>query len=141
MGNLNRVLLIGHVLDDPEARTTFSGSAMLKFRLRVDRPQELAAREASDIFDVVAWERLAEQVKLIIHRDALVLVEGRLQIRSFDGKDGRRKYVTEVVARSVDALSRGGKEPTASPSAPPVADEIDFADFEAEESLSKGLPF
>ena len=141
MGNLNRVLLIGHVLDDPEARTTFSGSAMLKFRLRVDRPQELAAREASDIFDVVAWERLAEQVKLIIHRDALVLVEGRLQIRSFDGKDGRRKYVTEVVSLSVDCLSRWGKEPSASPSAPPVADEIDFADFEAEESLSKGLPF
>ena len=139
MASLNRVMLVGRVLDDPEARTTFSGTPVLRFKLKVDRPAEFSTRESSDILEIVAWDRWVEQSKSFLFRDALILVEGRLQIRSFDGTDGRKRYVTEVVARMIRALGGGGKpQPVAVGGA---TEEVDFTDFEADESLAKALPF
>ncbi len=140
MASLNRAVLVGRVLDDPDVRTTFSGTAVLRFKLKVDRPAELSTRESSDIIEIVAWDRWVEQSKSFLFRDALVLVEGRMQIRSFDGTDGRKRYVTEVVARMIRALGTSGAKPQPV-TAGGVAEEVDFTDFEADESLEKALPF
>ncbi len=142
MASLNRAILVGRVLEDPEARTTFQGTPMLRFKLRVDRPAEFSSRESSDIIEVVAWDKLAEQGKSVLYRDGLTLVEGRLQIRSFDGTDGKRRYATEVVPRRIQVIDKqpgkGAATPTLQATGP---EDVDFADFEAEPALSTNLPF
>ena len=105
MANLNRIILVGRLTADPEGRSTADGTAVTKFRLAVDRPVPGVKREDStDFIDVVTWQRLAEVSAQYLKKGRLVLVEGRIQNRSFDDQAGQRRWVTEVVARSMTML-------------------------------------
>ena len=103
MANLNRIILVGRLVADPEGRATMDGLPMTKFRLAVSRPQAGGA-SATDLFDIVAWRRLAEICSEYLKKGQLTLVEGRIQIRSFEDQTGQRRWVTEVVARNMQML-------------------------------------
>ena len=104
---LNTVVLIGRLTRDPELRYTPQGSAVCNFSLAVDRPfTNQAGERETDFVDIVAWRQLGEQVAQHLRKGRLAAVQGRLQIRSFEGKDGQRRRVAEVVADTVRFLDR-----------------------------------
>ncbi len=113
---LNRVILIGRLVRDPELRYTSGGAAVANFTLAVDRPfvNRDGARDA-DFIDIVVWRKLAETCANNLSKGRLVAVEGRLQIRSYDDSQGIRRKASEVVADNVrfldwpkDRASSGG---------------------------------
>ncbi|PSR22409.1 MAG: single-stranded DNA-binding protein [Sulfobacillus acidophilus] len=104
---LNRVILIGRLTRDPEVRYTASGVAAAHFTLAVDRPFTNAQGEReADFIDCVAWRKLGETVGNHLTKGRLVAVEGRLQVRSYEAKDGTKRRIAEVIAESVRFLDR-----------------------------------
>jgi single-strand DNA-binding protein len=102
---LNRVILIGRLTRDPELRYTPSGVAVTQFTLACDRPytNQQGERE-TDFIPIVTWRQLAETCANYLRKGRLTAVEGRIQVRSYDNNEGRRVYVTEVVADNVRFL-------------------------------------
>ena len=109
---LNRVVLIGRLTRDPELRYTPNGFAVASFTLAVDRsrPNAQGEREA-DFIPIVVWQKLAETCANHLNKGRLVAVDGRMQVRSYDGKDGIRRWATEVVADNVRFLDRKADGP------------------------------
>lgn len=119
---MNKVILIGNLANDPEAGSTQSGIARSTFRLAVQRKYANAqgVREA-DFFTIIAWRQTADFVNSYLVKGRKVAVEGAIQTRSYDGQDGQRHYVTEIIAENVEALSSprrdaGDPGPTPPPS-------------------------
>ncbi|MFD2672197.1 single-stranded DNA-binding protein [Marinicrinis sediminis] len=107
---LNRVILIGRLTRDPELRYTPSGTAVTQFTLACDRPftNQQGQREA-DFINIVTWRQLAETCANYLRKGRLTAVEGRIQVRNYDNNEGKKVYVTEVVADNVRFLeSMGG---------------------------------
>ena len=103
---MNKAILIGRLTRDPELRYTSSNRAVCQFTIAIDRPftnQATGAREA-DFINVVAWDRTGENVGKFMTKGRLIAVEGRIQTRNYDDKDGKRVYVTEVLASNVQFL-------------------------------------
>ncbi|MBU5594457.1 single-stranded DNA-binding protein [Amphibacillus sp. MSJ-3] len=102
---LNRVVLVGRLTKDPDLRYTASGVAVANFTVAVNRPfsNQQGDREA-DFINCVIWRKPAENLANYMGKGSLVGVDGRIQTRSYDGQDGKRVYVTEVVADSVQFL-------------------------------------
>lgn len=102
---LNRVVLIGRLTRDPELRYTPTGIATTQFTLAVDRPfsNQNGEREA-DFINVVTWRQLAEACANHLAKGRLTAAEGRIQVRHYDNNEGKRIYVTEVVADNVRFL-------------------------------------
>lgn len=102
---MNRVVLVGRLTRDPELRYTPSGVAVANFTLAVNRTftNQQGEREA-DFINCVVWRRPAENVANYLKKGSLAGVDGRIQTRNYEGQDGRRVYVTEVVAESVQFL-------------------------------------
>jgi single-strand DNA-binding protein len=112
LANLNRIILAGRLAADPEARTTVDGLPITKFRLAVDRPYS-GGEKSADLFDVVAWRRLAEVCGEYLKKGQLILVEGQIQNRSFDDQAGQRRWATEIVARNMTMLEKARAVPPA----------------------------
>ncbi|MEK3783445.1 single-stranded DNA-binding protein [Paenibacillus sp. FSL R5-0810] len=102
---LNRVILIGRLTRDPELRYTPSGVAVTQFTLAVDRPftGQGGEREA-DFIPIVTWRQLAETCANYLRKGRLTAVEGRIQVRNYENNEGKRVYVTEVIADNVRFL-------------------------------------
>ena len=103
---LNRVVLVGRLTRDPELRyTPGGGKAVANFTVAVNRPftNQIGEREA-DFINCVIWGKPAESLANYQKKGNLIGVDGRIQTRSYDGKDGKRVYITEVVAESVQFL-------------------------------------
>lgn len=102
---LNRIILIGRLVRDPELRYTPNGVATCGFALAVDRPfvNQKGERE-TDFVDIVIWRKLAETCAAHLGKGRLVAVEGRLQIRSYETGEGQKRKVAEVVADNVRFL-------------------------------------
>lgn len=106
---MNRVILIGNLANDPESRTTQSGIAQCSFRLAVQRRFKSANGEReTDFLPVVCWRQTAEFAQRYLAKGRKVAVEGSIQTRSYDAQDGSKRYVTEIIADSVEAV--GGRE-------------------------------
>jgi single-strand DNA-binding protein len=107
---INRVIIVGRLTADPSLRYTAGGVAVCSFTLAVNRPftNQKGKREA-DFIQCVAWRKAGENVANFLRKGNLVGVDGRLQTRSYEGQDGKRVYVTEVVADSVQFLEPKGK--------------------------------
>lgn len=105
----NKVILIGRLVRDPEVQTTSSGKFVCKFTLAVDRPfSTQSGQKEADFINIVVWGKIAEVAGNSLAKGHRVMVDGRLQIRSYDGKDGVKKYVTEVIANSLEFIERRG---------------------------------
>lgn len=124
---LNRIILIGRLTKDPELRYTPNGRAVASFTLAVDRPfkNQQGEREA-DFINIVVWGSQAENCANYLAKGKLAAVDGRLQIRSFEGQDGQRRWITEVVADSVRFLSPKSSDSGFEPGH--MGSEVDFSD-------------
>ena len=102
---INRVVLVGRLTKDPELKYTQSGIAVVRFTLAVNRTftNQQGEREA-DFINCVAWRKQAENIANFLRKGSLAGVDGRIQTSSFDGRDGQRGCMTEVVADSVQFL-------------------------------------
>jgi single-strand DNA-binding protein len=126
MANLNRVQLIGRLGKDPETRYTPKGSKICQFSVAVDRKWRGAdgeAKERTDWFNVEAWGRLGEVCQEYLGKGRLVYIEGRLQTDQYE-KDGEKRYITKVVASSMQMLDRKPEEDE--PASPPEEEEFPF---------------
>ncbi|MED3974581.1 single-stranded DNA-binding protein [Priestia megaterium] len=106
---INRVVIAGRLTKNPEIRYTNSGQAVATFTLAVNRTftNQQGEREA-DFINCVVWRKAAENVANFLKKGSLAGVDGRLQSRSYEGQDGRKVFVTEVVAESVQFLDSKG---------------------------------
>lgn len=104
---LNRVILIGRLTKDPELRYTPNGKAVASFTLAVDRQfSSQQGEKETDFIPIVVWQKQAENVANFIGKGSMVAVDGRLQVRTYEGKDGQKRWVTEVIAENVRFLDR-----------------------------------
>ncbi|WP_168123286.1 single-stranded DNA-binding protein [Paenibacillus sp. HB172176] len=102
---LNRVILIGRLTRDPELRYTPAGVAVTQFTLAVDRPFTTGSGEReADFIPIVTWRQLAETCANYLKKGRLTAVEGRIQVRNYENNEGKRVYVTEVIADNVRFL-------------------------------------
>ena len=100
---LNKILLQGRLVADPELRHTQSGTAIASFRLAVDRDfkDKGTGERKADFINVVAWRQTGEFVSRFFSKGRMAIVEGKLQTRDYTDRDGNRRYATEVVADNV----------------------------------------
>lgn len=103
---MNKVILIGRLTRDPELRYTAGASvAVCDFTLAVDRPVAKGEEKQADFIPIICWRQLAETSANYLRKGRLCAVTGRMQVRNYE-KDGRRIYVTEVIADDVRFLER-----------------------------------
>ncbi|MGR8838197.1 single-stranded DNA-binding protein [Leuconostoc falkenbergense] len=104
---INRVVLIGRLTKGVEVRYTQSGVAVGTFSLAVNRPFTNASGEReADFINGVIWRKAAENFANFTHKGSLVAIEGRLQTRKYEDGNGKRVYVTEVVADNFSLLEK-----------------------------------
>lgn len=147
---MNKVILIGRLTKDPELRTTPNGVATTSFSIAVQRnfTNQEGVREA-DFINCVAWRKQAENISKYCAKGSQVAVDGRMQTRSYDDKDGKKMYITEVIADNVTFLGAKGSSPASENEGANISNiettdvsEDPFKDFGSEVSLSDDdLPF
>ena len=98
---MNKWFGIGRLAQDPEVRYTQSGKAVASFNLAVNR---YGQKDSADFIPIVAWEKLAEVIGNNLKKGSQVLVEGRMQVRSYETQDGQKRRVTEVIVQTVEFL-------------------------------------
>ena len=109
MASLNKVLLIGNLGKDPEVRYTASGTAVASFSLATSekfKNKEGEWEERTEWHNVTLWGRLAEIAGEYLAKGKTVYIEGRLQTRKWQDKDGKDRYTTEIVGEKMQMLSR-----------------------------------
>lgn len=111
MASLNRIILIGRLVRDPEHRATPTGLSVVKMCIAVDRVPGKEGQKATDFIDIVAFDRLAENCRTALSKGRLVAVEGRLQIREYTTQDGQKRRAAEVIANKVQFLDRPKESP------------------------------
>lgn len=114
-GSVNKVMLVGRLGKDPEMRFTPSGRAVTNFTMATDEvwiDQNNERQERTEWHRIVTWGKLAENCAKLLSKGRLVYVEGRIQSRSWDDKDGNKRYTTEIIANAMQILSpKEGGEP------------------------------
>ncbi len=153
--NLNKVFLIGRLTADPQARSTPGGAQVTSFSIATNRTwtdKSGAKKEATEFHNVVVWGRQAEVAAKFLSRGSEVFIEGRLQTRSWEGKDGQSRKTTEIICERMQLGSRkggaaggnvqdgGGKSPRPK-SEPPVAEEMPVIDIDDGDIKPEDLPF
>lgn len=111
--SLNKAMIIGNLGRDPEMRYTPNGQAVTQFTVAVNRNfrgPDGNWQEETEWFRVVAWGPLAERTAEYLRKGRKVYVEGRIQTRQWEDKDGQKRYTTELVANTVTALDRAARE-------------------------------
>ena len=99
---INRVVLMGRMVADPELKTTNTGISVTSFRIAVDRNYVKAGAERqADFFDIVAWRSAAEFVCRNFSKGSLIAIDGQLQSRNYQTKDGQNRTAIEVVADNI----------------------------------------
>lgn len=123
---MNKVVLIGRLTRDPELRYTSSNIPSATFSLAVNRPfqNQNGVREA-DFINIVMWRKQAETAKKYLTKGSLISIEGRIQTRNYDGADGKKVYVTEVVADNFEFLETKGQKSNAP--MPDVSNDIEYS--------------
>lgn len=153
---LNRVVLMGRLVADPELKVTPANVSVTSFRIAVERSYVKQREEQkADFFDVVCWRNTAEFVCRYFSKGAMIAVDGKLQSRTYQAKDGSNRYVVEVVADSVSftgekreqgnnqqyAQPQYGNQPNNPPqyqqqySNQPYGDNMGFADMPPDDDL------
>ena len=135
---MNKVMLIGNLTRDPELRTTSSGVSVCTLSIAVNRnfPNSAGEREA-DFINITVWRGTAENCAKYLSKGRKVAVVGALQSRTYDDKEGNKRYTLDVVADDVEFLSSRSDSESASP-APKAAHKKPVADLEP---VDDELPF
>lgn len=110
--SVNKVILLGNLGKDPELKYTPSGQAVAKFSLATsDRWKDKGSgepQERTEWHNIVCWAKLAETASQYLSKGSSVYLEGRIQTRSWDDKEGKRHYMTEVIANEMVMLGGRG---------------------------------
>ncbi len=150
---LNKAFIIGNLTRDPELRALPSGIQVASFGVatnRVYKDKEGNKKEQADFHNVVVFGRQAETTAQYLKKGASVLVEGRMQTRSWDGQDGQKKYRTEIVADRVQfgprSFGGGASQRTSSEGATegksaPSGKQPDTIEYPQEEINPEDIPF
>lgn len=101
---MNKVVLIGRLTKDPELKFSQSGTAVANLTLAVDRKFKKEGQQQADFIPIVVWGKIGESVADYKKKGDLIAVFGRMETRSYEAKDGGRRYVTEVIAEEVKFL-------------------------------------
>ena len=102
---MNSVAIIGNLTKDPDTRTTSSGIVCTTFTVAVNRPKNANGDREADYINVVTWRQLADICAKYLAKGRKVGVTGHIQTRTYDAKDGTKRYVTEVIAENVEFLT------------------------------------
>jgi len=111
--SINKVILVGNLGKDPELRYTPSGVAVATFSLATSerfKGRDGQQQERTEWHNIVVWRGLAEICGKYLHKGRQVYIEGKIQTRSYDDRDGNKRYITEIVADNMQMLGRGGDE-------------------------------
>ncbi len=127
---MNKVILTGNLTRDPEIRTTATDKTVATMGLAVRRGWKKTDdnQPDADFFNIVAWEKLAEFCRNYLMKGSKIIVEGRLQTRSYEAKDGTKRTVTEVVANEIEFASSKSSRPNI----------VDFDDRSEKKSSAPG---
>lgn len=148
--NLNKVFISGRLTADPELRTTPGGAHVASFGVATNRvwtDRNNQRKEETEFHNVVAWGKQAEVVSQFSRKGALILVEGRLQTRSWEGKDGQTRRTTEIIAERIQLGPRAaatGVTPATNKNEAtdaPVKEEMPVIDLDSENINPEDLPF
>lgn len=103
--SVNKVILVGNLGKDPELRYTPSGAAVATFSIATTNPfKDKEGNKQTEWHNIVAWRQLAEICGKFLHKGKQVYIEGRIQTRSYDDRDGNKRYITEIVADQMQML-------------------------------------
>ena len=140
---MNKVVLLGRLTRDPELRYTSSSIATVSFTIAVNINFKNAnGTYDADFIPVVAWRGLAETLSKHLKKGARVAVSGRIQTRSYDGNDGQKRYVTEVVADDATIVDWNGAQGASGAGAPyPPDDNAPPAGFTSVDDIDDEVPF
>ncbi|PJC65549.1 MAG: single-stranded DNA-binding protein [Candidatus Colwellbacteria bacterium CG_4_9_14_0_2_um_filter_50_12] len=155
--NLNKVFIIGRLTADPQSRTTPGGAQVTTFSVATNRSwtdKNGSKKESTEFHNVVIWGRQAEIAAEFLTRGSTVLIEGRLQTRSWEGKDGQLRKTTEIVTERMqlgprpggaprgDVGSKGSKDaPRKEGTDAPAAEKMPVIEIGDEEVKPEDLPF
>lgn len=143
---LNHIIIMGRLTRDPEYRTTSTNLSVANFSVAVDRdlPGQSGEKEA-DFIDCVAWRKTAEFVTKYFTKGSLIVVSGRLQIRSWTDKDGNKRRTAEIVANNVyfggSKASESNQQNSASPYVNYATPPAPATNFEVLDGPDEQLPF
>lgn len=139
---MNKAILSGRMTKDPEAKKTQNGTSCAQFTLAVDRGYKDAnGNRQTDFINCVAWRNTAEFVSKYFKKGSPALITGMINTRTYDDKDGKKVYVTEVVAENVEFFSTVKTEEQTAPAQPPVAPPVTVAPVEEFPDPTIDLPF
>lgn len=121
--NLNRAILVGRVTQDPQLRTTPSGQSVCNFSIATNRTwtnsQTQERQERAEFHNIVTWSRLAEIANQYLKKGTLVMVEGRIETRSWNDQAGNKRYRTEIIAENMQLGPRPSYANTANAGSQP----------------------
>lgn len=152
--NLNKVFLIGNLTRDPELRTMPNGNSVVNFGMATNRmwkDKSGVQQKQAEFHNIVLFGRLGEIAKQYLQKGAMVMIEGRLQTRTWDGQDGQKKNRTEIVAesmqmgpRSADRLGGAGSAKGASADMSeqsPAPEPLATVEYPEDEIKPEDIPF
>lgn len=148
--DLNKVMLIGNLTKDPEAKTLVNGQSLSSFSLATNRTWKDASgvkKEQAEFHNIVVWGKLAEISNQYLKKGKKIYLEGRLQTRSWDDQNGVKKYRTEIVAENfsmLDSRPSGGtsyQQNGAAPAQQTQEEELPVIQAESEEINIEDIPF
>lgn len=143
--NLNKAILLGRVASDPETRTTTTGQTVCSFRLATNRifnSSNGQKQERVEFHNIVLWRRLAEIASQYLTKGALVLIEGRVETRSWQDASGTKKYRTEIVAEKMQLGPKSASAATKEKEETPAQEEIPIIEEEKEGEIDVSqIPF
>ncbi len=149
---MNKVILIGRLCNDVETRTTQSGKTVASYRLAVDRQFKQDGQPEADFLNCVAFGSNGEFAGKYLHKGMKVAIEGRIQTRTYDDKDGKRVYVTEIIVEHHEFCEKkeasdsngggyGSGNQAASNRVDPAAADVTASDFTVMDDDGSDLPF
>ncbi len=144
MRGVNKVILVGNLGRDPEVRYTKDGTAVANLNLATTETWNDGSgqrQERTEWHKVVAWGKLAEIAKEYLGKGKQVYIEGRLQTRSWEDKEGVKRYTTEIKADQMVMLGGRGGDGTSRDSGPPPPEASDFGRPESFQATEDDVPF
>ena len=144
---LNKAILMGRLTRDPELKITPSGVSVCPFTIAVNRPYSRDKEAQADFIDIVAWRQSAEFVNKYFVKGSMIIVDGMIQTRTYEDRNGNKRKAVEVVANHVEfGESRKQSESRYDAPPPPAEPPVGYssgsqADFEAMSGNSADLPF
>lgn len=139
MSGINKVILVGHLGKDPELRTLEGGVSVASFPLATSESYVKDGKriEQTEWHNIVLWRAMAETASKYLHKGKLVYIEGKLRTRSYEDKEGHRRYVTEIVAENFTMLGRKSDFENGST----IASKEESHSFATDHNPANDLPF